>query len=44
LAGFFVVDCESHERALELAARFPDIRYGPIEVRPIMDLSGVELW
>jgi hypothetical protein len=44
LAGFFVVECESHERALEIAARFPDSRFAPIEVRPIMDLSGMELW
>jgi hypothetical protein len=44
LAGFFVIECESHERALEIASRFPDTRFGPIEVRPIMDLSGVELW
>jgi hypothetical protein len=44
LAGFFLVECESHERALAIAARYPDIRYCPIEVRPIMDLSGVELW
>jgi hypothetical protein len=44
LAGFFVIECESYERALEIAARFPDTRFGPIEVRPIMDLAGVELW
>lgn len=43
LAGFFVVDCESLERAVELATRFPDTRYGAIEVRPIMDLSGIEM-
>jgi hypothetical protein len=44
LAGFFVIECESHERALEIASRFPDTRFAPIELRPIMDLSGVELW
>jgi len=42
LAGFFVVDCESQERAVEIAAKFPDISFFPIEVRPIMDLSGME--
>jgi hypothetical protein len=42
LAGFFVIECESQERALEIAARFPDTRYAPIEVRPIMDLSSFE--
>ncbi len=43
LAGYFVLDCERFERAVEIAARFPDTRFGPIEVRPIMDLSGLEM-
>ncbi|WP_129669442.1 YciI family protein [Phytoactinopolyspora endophytica] len=43
LAGYFVVDCESPQRATEIAARFPDARFSPIEVRPIMDLSGQEM-
>jgi predicted RNA polymerase sigma factor len=29
-----VVDCESVERATEIAARFPDVRNGVVEVRP----------
>lgn len=43
LAGYFVVDCESVERAVELASRFPDARYGAVEVRPIMEMSGLEM-
>lgn len=43
LAGYFVVDCDSVERAVELASRFPDARYGAVEVRPIMDMSGLEM-
>jgi hypothetical protein len=43
LAGYFVVDCESPERAVEIAARFPDARFDAVEVRPIMDLSGQEM-
>lgn len=43
LAGYFVVDCESVERATEIAARFPDVRDSAVEVRPIMDLSGLEM-
>jgi hypothetical protein len=39
LAGFFMVDCESPERAKEIAARIPDARFAAVEVRPIMDLS-----
>ncbi len=43
LAGYFVLDCESQERVAEIAARFPDTRFGRVEVRPIMDTSGQEM-
>ncbi len=43
LAGFFVVDCESPERAAEIAARVPEARYAAVEVRPIMEMSGQEM-
>jgi len=43
LAGYFVVDCESPERAAEIASRFPDARLTAVEVRPIMDMSGQEM-
>jgi hypothetical protein len=43
LAGYFVVDCESLERATEIAARFPDARFAAVEVRPMMDPSGQEM-
>jgi hypothetical protein len=43
LAGFFIVDCEDAERAVEIAAGFPDARFAAVEVRPIMDLSGQEM-
>lgn len=39
LAGYFVVDCDSPERASEIAARFPDARLSAVEVRPIMDFG-----
>jgi hypothetical protein len=38
LAGTFVFECESFERALEIAGRFPDLRFGTVEVRPIVEL------
>ena len=40
LAGYLVVDCESLDRANEIAARIPDARFAAVEVHPIMDLSG----
>jgi hypothetical protein len=39
LAGFYVVDCASLDRALELAAEIPDARFGGVEVRPVMDMG-----
>jgi hypothetical protein len=43
LAGFFLVECESIERAIEHAARVPEAALGLVEVRPVMDLSGFEM-
>jgi len=43
LAGFFLIDCESMERAVEHAARIPEAEFGLVEVRPVMDLSAFEM-
>jgi hypothetical protein len=43
LAGFYIVDCESAERANELAALIPDAKLTGIEVRPVMESSGLEM-
>jgi hypothetical protein len=43
LAGFYLVDCESLDRAVELASVLPDAANGGIEVRPVLDMSGWEL-
>jgi hypothetical protein len=43
LAGYDVVDCDSFQRALEIAARIPDARVCGVEVRPIMDQGGQEM-
>ncbi len=39
-AGYLILDCESIERAVEIAARWPSSRFAPLEVRPIMDPAG----
>jgi hypothetical protein len=36
LAGYLTVDCESVERAVEIAARWPDAKRWAMEVRPVM--------
>ena len=43
LAGYIVVDCDSPERAAEIAERLPDARFAAVEVRPIMDTAGQEM-
>jgi hypothetical protein len=43
LAGYYVLDCESLERATEIAARDPAARLWAVEVRPIMDTAGTEM-
>jgi hypothetical protein len=42
-AGYLTVDCETQERAEEIAARWPDSKFWALEVRPLMDESGVEM-
>jgi hypothetical protein len=42
LAGFFLLDCHSAERAVEIAARVPEAELGLVEVRPVLQLGGME--
>jgi hypothetical protein len=41
LAGFFLVECENMQRAVSYAARIPEAAYGLVEVRPVLDVSGM---
>jgi hypothetical protein len=43
MVGYCIVDCESIERAVEIAGRWPDARYWGMEVRPIMGPDGLEM-
>ncbi len=40
LAGFYLLDCESMERAAEIVALIPEAPYSVVEVRPVRDLSA----
>lgn len=40
LAGFYLLECDSMERAVEWAAKVPDAATGEVEVRPVLDMSG----
>lgn len=38
LGGFFLIECESLDQALEAAAGVPSVRYGgKVEVRPVVE-------
>ena len=43
LAGFYLVECESIDRAVEIAGRIPDAPIAKIEVRPVMRYEGLEM-
>ena len=36
MVGYCIVDCATPERAVEVAARWPDARFWAMEVRPIL--------
>jgi len=40
LAGFYLIDVPDLDEALAWASRMPNITYGSVEVRPIMDVTG----
>ena len=42
LGSFDIIDCDSLERALEIAARVPFARYGSVEVRPLMHEAAAD--
>ncbi|HEX2046823.1 MAG TPA: YciI family protein [Acidimicrobiales bacterium] len=37
IAGFYLVECEDLDRAIEVASKIPAARQGSIEVRPIWE-------
>jgi hypothetical protein len=43
LVGYYMVECDSLDRATEIAARIPDARWDRVEVRAAMDLAGLEM-
>lgn len=40
LGGYYLLDCENLDQAIEWAAKIPAAQHGSIEVRPIMVFDG----
>lgn len=41
LAGYFLVDAEDREEAIGIAERVPGARIGTVEVRPVIEITGL---
>jgi hypothetical protein len=41
LGGFFLIEAKDLDEAIGVAARIPGARKGTVEVRPVLDLSGL---
>src|SRR4051794_2348958 len=40
LGGYYLVECESEQEALDAAARIPKARFGCVEVRPLLQMPA----
>jgi hypothetical protein len=41
LGGYYIVDVPNLDEAIRIAERHPGLRFGSVEIRPIMELSGL---
>jgi hypothetical protein len=41
LGGYFMVEAENLDEALAIAERIPGARWGTVEVRPVIELTGM---
>ena len=41
LGGFYLIDVETLEQAIEIATRHPGNRYGGVEVRQVLEIDGL---
>jgi hypothetical protein len=39
LGGYYLIECETLDEALEAAARIPAARLGSVEVRPVLEMG-----
>ncbi len=41
VGGFYVLDCENLDEAIEWAAKIPAAKHGAIEIRPVFDYEAI---
>jgi hypothetical protein len=43
LGGFFVIDAENLDEAIEIAARMRPVTVGTVEIRPVVEIAGLPI-
>ncbi len=43
LAGYFLIDAKDREEAIKIAGRVPGARIGTVEVRPLIEITGLPI-
>lgn len=41
LGGFYLIETNTLDEAIAIAARHPGVRHGTVEIRPVMEISGL---
>ncbi len=42
LGGYFILHCNDLDEAIEIAAQIPGAKHGSIEIRPVMEVEGMQ--
>ncbi len=42
LGGFYLIEAKDIDEAITIAGKIPNIHYGTVEIRPIMDFSDMQ--
>src|SRR5688500_19503381 len=41
LGGYYLIDASDLDEAIDVAARIPGVRWGTVEIRPVMEIPGL---
>lgn len=41
LGGYYLIDAADLDEAIDIAARIPGVRWGTVEVRPVVEIAGL---
>ena len=41
LGGYYLIDVPNLDEAIAIASRHPGLRFGAVEIRPVMELAGL---